>query len=94
MRAYIGTKIVMAEPQEKEGKEGYKVVYKDGYTNWSPKNVFEETYHVTNNMTFGEALEALKKGRRVSREGWNGKRMYLFFGRWERFVKFTFKRKL
>ena len=78
MRAYIGTKIVMAEPQEKEGKEGYKVVYKDGYTSWSPKDVFEEAYHVTNNMTFGEAVEALKKGRRVSREGWNGKRMYLF----------------
>ncbi|MDE7422782.1 MAG: DUF2829 domain-containing protein [Lachnospiraceae bacterium] len=83
MRAYIGTKIIMAEPQKKEGKEGYKVVYKDGYTSWSPKDVFEEAYHVTNNMTFGEALEALKKDRRVSREGWNGKGMYLFLAHGE-----------
>ncbi len=29
-------------------------------------------------MTFGEALEALKAGKRVSRSGWNGKGMFLF----------------
>lgn len=29
-------------------------------------------------MTFGEAIEALKKGYRVSRQGWNGKGMFLF----------------
>lgn len=30
------------------------------------------------NLTFGQALEALKQGKRVSREGWNGKGMFLF----------------
>lgn len=30
------------------------------------------------NLKFGEALEALKKGKRVAREGWNGKSMFLF----------------
>lgn len=25
-------------------KEGYKVVYEDGYTSWSPKDVFEKAY--------------------------------------------------
>lgn len=30
------------------------------------------------NLTFGAAIEALKKGRIVSREGWNGKGMFLF----------------
>ena len=30
------------------------------------------------NLTFGQALEALKSGKRVSRKGWNGKGMYLF----------------
>lgn len=30
------------------------------------------------NYTFGAALEALKEGRRVAREGWNGKGMYLW----------------
>ncbi|MDQ6704004.1 MAG: DUF2829 domain-containing protein [Pseudomonadota bacterium] len=30
-----------------------------------------------NQMTFGEAIEALKVGDRVSRAGWNGKKMWL-----------------
>lgn len=29
-------------------------------------------------MNFGQALEALKQGKCVSREGWNGKGMYVF----------------
>jgi len=28
-------------------------------------------------MDFGEAIKALKDGKRVAREGWNGKGMYL-----------------
>lgn len=28
-------------------------------------------------MNFGQALEALKTGKRVAREGWNGKKMWL-----------------
>lgn len=30
-------------------------------------------------MNFGEALEALKQGKRVSRSGWNGKNMWLSY---------------
>ncbi len=52
MKAYIGTKIVQAEPEEKRSdlatgrviEQGYKVVYEDGYTSWSPKDVFERCY--------------------------------------------------
>lgn len=53
MKEYIGVKIIKATPAEqhtcttsdcKEGIEGYKVVYEDGYTSWSPKSVFEEAY--------------------------------------------------
>jgi hypothetical protein len=29
-------------------------------------------------LNFGQAIEALKDGKRVSREGWNGKDMYLW----------------
>lgn len=32
----------------------------------------------TTQLTFGEAIEALKHGQRVSRPGWNGKGMYLW----------------
>ncbi len=60
MKAYIGTKIVLAEPlsfnqfQEAEGfetradtdMEGYMVVYGDGYRSWSPKEVFEHAYRL------------------------------------------------
>ncbi len=48
MQNYIGTKLVKAEPETREGsegyKEGYKIFYEDGYTSWSPKDVFEKAY--------------------------------------------------
>ncbi len=31
------------------------------------------------NMTFGEALEALKGGKKVARRGWNGKGMFVVY---------------
>lgn len=30
------------------------------------------------NLNFGQAIEALKQGKRVAREGWNGKGMFIF----------------
>ncbi len=56
---------------------GYKVVYEDGYVSWSPKEVFDAAYRRIDNMTFGLALEALKKGKKVCRAGWNGKGQYV-----------------
>jgi len=32
------------------------------------------------NQTFGAALEAAKQGKRISREGWNGRYMFVFQG--------------
>ena len=43
---YIGVKIVKAEPEEKDGRPGYKVKYPDGYVSWSPKDVFEKAYRI------------------------------------------------
>lgn len=77
MKKFIGTKIIYAEPQVKDGVDGYKVVYNDNYTSWSPKNVFEEAYREIDNMSFGLALEALRKGFKVARKGWNGKGIYI-----------------
>ena len=31
-----------------------------------------------NHKTFSEALELIKKGKRMMREGWNGKNMFIF----------------
>lgn len=30
------------------------------------------------NQNFGQAIEAMKQGKRVAREGWNGKGMFVF----------------
>jgi hypothetical protein len=30
-------------------------------------------------LNFGDALEALKKGKKIARKGWNGKGMFIFF---------------
>ena len=81
-RKYIGTKIITAYPQEKDVKPGYGVIYADGYTSWSPKDVFEASYRAIEregqSLTFGDALHMLKQGKKVARAGWNGKGMFLF----------------
>lgn len=41
---YIGVKQVQAAPRENDGRDGYEVIYPDGYTSWSPKEVFEDAY--------------------------------------------------
>ena len=37
-----------------------------------------KTMEKKNNLNFGEAIEALKRGQRVTRPGWNGRGMYLW----------------
>jgi len=69
----------MPEDEDPE-KKGYLVVYPDGYESWSPNEVFEEAYREVAGgcMNFGLALEAIQKGHRVARSGWNGKDMFIF----------------
>lgn len=65
-------------PKSMEPEEpGYRVRYPDGYESWSPRDVFEEAYRPTDAMSFGLAIEAAKKGKRIARKGWNGKRQYV-----------------
>ena len=94
MKNYVGTKFIEAREMnrgdyndyrgwtipENENPEdkGYLVKYSDGYESWSPKDVFEAAYKECNGMTFGIAVELLKKGFKVAREGWNGKGMFLY----------------
>jgi Protein of unknown function (DUF2829) len=76
-------------PADENGAdEGYLVEYVDGgkantaeyagYVSWSPKDVFDKAYKVANGLNFGNALDLLKTGKKVAREGWNGKGMFLF----------------
>ena len=59
------------------GHPGYLVQYEDGYKSWCPKKQFEEANRPCDSMSFGLAIEAVKRGHRVARKGWNGKGMYL-----------------
>lgn len=85
--AYRGWEVPADEnPQDM----GYLVEYVDGgksnhpnhvgYISWSPWDVFERAYTDISGggMSFGDALIALKVGKKVAREGWNGKGMWLY----------------
>jgi hypothetical protein len=50
----------------------------EGYISWSPQEVFENAYHKSGEMTFGEAIMCAKRGMNVSRIGWNGAGMYAY----------------
>lgn len=62
----------------------YIVIYDDGYMSVSPATAFENGYrklttsYPVGHYSFGDAIKALKLGKRVSRTGWNGKGMFLF----------------
>ena len=90
---YIGTKEITAWEQEKDGQPGYAVKYADGYTSWSPRDVFEAAYRVTEGpaqfLTFGDAIHFLKAGKRVARHGWNGKGIWLEMQRPDEHSKMT-----
>ena len=95
MKDYIGVKVVAAEPMsrgeyneyrgwkipsdENPEDEGYHIRYSDGYESWCPKKQFNEAYRKCDNMTFGIAIEAMKKGNKVARRGWNGKGMFVVY---------------
>ena len=77
----IGRIVEYPQPEGKLGNHPKHV----GYISWSPKFAFDAAYRPTKGLTFGEAIEGLKKGNRVCREGWNGNRMYAFLiksGEW------------
>lgn len=91
---YFGSKEIWATPKtlgeyntfrgwtipenEDPSREGYLVQYDNNYLSWSPKEVFESAYRRIDNLTFGQAIEAAKQGRRVARAGWNGVGMYAY----------------
>jgi len=76
-------------PSDEDGTDqGYLVEYIEGgtandkrhkgYISWSPKLVFKNSYSQNGKLTFGDAIIALKKGKRVQRKGWNGKGLFIF----------------
>ena len=86
MKKYVGTKQIEARPMtrgeyniyrgwqipadEDPNDKGYLVKHSDGYESWSPERPCD-------NMTFGIAIEMIKRGFKVARKGWNGKKQYI-----------------
>lgn len=78
-----------AIPEDECGSDlGYLVEYLDGgkpnhpkhpgYISWSPKEQADRAYKPLSSMTFGDALVALKAGKKVARSNWTGKGRFLF----------------
>jgi hypothetical protein len=73
MKAYIGTKLIHAEPMtrgdyneyrgwtipenENPEDEGYFVLYSDDYVSWSPKDVFESAYFEVGEEDHGDSSQ-------------------------------------
>ena len=71
-----------ANVERNANDDGYKIVYRNGeaneYVSWCPKAEFDAVSRPLGGMTFGIAVEAMKRGLKVTRAGWNGKGMYLW----------------
>ena len=78
VETYIGTKIIDAWPEARDGKEGYGVQYPDGYVSWSPRDAFEAAYRTSGSLDFGAATALLKRGYLLRRKGWNGAGMFIY----------------
>jgi len=74
---YIGTKIVEAFLQTNTGRDGYGVIYEDGYRSWSPAQAFKPYQQLPGPLSFGHALFLCKQGKKIARAGWNGKCMWI-----------------
>ena len=44
-----------------------------------PEEEFNSIYKSVDGLTFGLAIEAMKKGKKVARKGWNGKGMFIYY---------------
>jgi hypothetical protein len=86
--AYVAFRGWPLPADENGADEGYLVEYEPdgkpnvsgraGYVTWTPKHAFDAAYRPCSAMPFGLAIEALKRGARVARAGWNGKGMFVY----------------
>ena len=88
-QAYNDFKGFTLPADENGADEGYLVEYTDGgkpnteqyagYVSWSPKEQFENAYRETSGLTFGLAIEAMKKGAKIARSGWNKSGQFVYY---------------
>lgn len=69
MNEYEAVELGYARPNEDnhEWREGYHVVYEDGYHSWSPKNVFEAAYKQSETFLDRLRIEAEELAKKQSK---------------------------
>lgn len=80
-------------PENENGDDaGFLVEYVDGgkanmpdafqgYVSWSPAEVFNLSYQPVDGLSFGLAIDLIKKGAKVARAGWNAQGMWIAYGK-------------
>lgn len=93
MKQYILTRVVMAEPHRMNGVvEGYTVQFPGQGVHFKSLDELSQgkAYLLSGEvMDFGQALDALKCGKKVARSGWNGKGLWLELQRPDEHSKMT-----
>lgn len=71
-------KVKGVKPSVNEG-DGYLLTFPDGTPVWESKENFDKYFPIVDDehLTFGRAVEALKKGHCVRRDGWGDKGMFI-----------------
>ena len=77
MIAAIGTKAVNAKPMTRQEYNDFRGWQLPENENGDDECCLVEYQDATKDVSFGHAVELLKAGNRVAREGWNGKGMWL-----------------
>ena len=92
LKTYLGSQLIGAAPfaysqfcdvagldvPDKDGP-GFLLRKPDDSVSWLSTEAFQAMYRSVESLTFGLATEALKKGFRVTRLGWDSPEEYLFF---------------
>ena len=65
--SYLEKRGLLPLGEEDLDTQGYLLEREDGALVWQPKR-----------LTFGDALVAVKQGKRIARVGWNGKGMFVY----------------
>jgi hypothetical protein len=66
--SYLENRGLLPLGDENLDAQGYLLEREDGALVWYPEE-----------MTFGNAIEAAKQGKRIARAGWNGKGMFVVY---------------
>ena len=75
---YTSFKALTIGGAEKPEDPGYMTQHDDDHISWMPAKPFEDAF-LNETITFPEAIALIKRGLKLTREGWNGKGMFIYY---------------